>query len=326
MESKRILFGIPLALGLAAAGVIAVRSAAPAAEWMTGMVETAEVDVAAKIPGRVDSLFADEGDTLQRGQTLATLESREVDAKVGQAEAAMAAARARWDMARNGARPEEIEAAEGMAEQARRQAELAEKTFRRVESVYRDSVVSEQERDQIEFACRAAAEQKRAAEAKEAMVKSGARGEEIRAAEALYRQAESACREARAYQRETRLTSPVRGIVKDRVADAGEMVAAGYPVFTVINPEDSWVVLQVREDRLSAFREGMEIRSVVPALGNAEVRFRVSRIASMADFATWRATNQKGDFDLKTFEIHLRPAGRIPGLRPGMTVRMRVAR
>ncbi|RLD10276.1 HlyD family secretion protein, partial [candidate division KSB1 bacterium] len=35
-----------------------------------------------------------------------------------------------------------------------------------------------------------------------------------------------------------------------------------------------------------------------------------------------RATNQKGDFDLKTFEVRLRPEAVVKGLRPGMTVRI----
>jgi HlyD family secretion protein len=40
----------------------------------------------------------------------------------------------------------------------------------------------------------------------------------------------------------------------------------------------------------------------------------------MADFATWRPTNQRGEFDVRTFEIRLRPVEPIDGFRPGMTV------
>jgi HlyD family secretion protein len=44
----------------------------------------------------------------------------------------------------------------------------------------------------------------------------------------------------------------------------------------------------------------------------------------MADFATWKATNQKGDFDLKTFEVRLKPEQPLQGLRPGMTVHVKM--
>ena len=65
-------------------------------------------------------------------------------------------------------------------------------------------------------------------------------------------------------------------------------------------------------------------RVVIPAMGSKEHDASVTYIAAMADFATWKATNQKGDFDLKTFEIHLRPADPIPGLRAGMTARVKL--
>ncbi len=39
----------------------------------------------------------------------------------------------------------------------------------------------------------------------------------------------------------------------------------------------------------------------------------------MGDFATWNATKTRGDFDLKTFEIHAVPIGKVEGLRPGMS-------
>ena len=45
-------------------------------------------------------------------------------------------------------------------------------------------------------------------------------------------------------------------------------------------------------------------------------------MAVMADFATWVPTQAKGDFDLKTFEVRLKPIIPIDGLRPGMTVQL----
>jgi HlyD family secretion protein len=44
----------------------------------------------------------------------------------------------------------------------------------------------------------------------------------------------------------------------------------------------------------------------------------------MGDFATWKPTNQKGDFDLKTFEMHLYPVSPIKELRPGMTLNFNI--
>ncbi len=321
LKNKAVL-AVPVVLAVIAAVVLIYQSLKAENEILTGIVEITEIDVASKIPGRIDSLFVKEGDIVKKGQLLARLESKEIDAKVGQAQAVMEAARAKMDMARRGARPEEKEAVEKLYLQAKHQFEFAQKTYQRVRGVYRDSVISTQEMDEAEFRFKAAKEQMEAAKAKYEMVMNGARAEEIRAAEALFRQAENAYREALAYQEETKLTSPINGIVRSLVADRGEIVAAGYPVITLIDPQDVWVVLQLREDRMEKIEKGKIFKGTIPALNNLQTDFKVTYISAMADFATWRATNQKGDFDLKTFEIRLRPEKPVKGLRAGMTVRI----
>ena len=64
---------------------------------------------------------------------------------------------------------------------------------------------------------------------------------------------------------------------------------------------------------------GDRLAARVPALGR-DVELRVTTLAPLADFATWRATSASGGFDLKTFEVRARPAGAVDGLRPGMSV------
>jgi len=321
--SRWVLY-IPILIVVVAAAVLIIRAILPDEEIITGMVEVDEIDVTSKIPGRIDTIYVQEGDLVTKGQILARLESKEIDARVEQARGAMESARAKLDMARKGARPEEKEAVEKQYMQAVHQYELAEKTFNRIQEVHQDSVVSTQERDQVEFQYLAAREQMEAAAAKYQMVLKGAREEEIRGAQGLFHQAENAYVEAKAYQAEAELVSPIDGQISTKIASAGEMAAAGYPLFTVINPDDVWIVVQQREDMIEHVKMGGAARVVVPALGEEKHDFKVTYIAAMADFATWKATNQKGDFDLKTFEIHLRPEKPITGLRSGMTARVKL--
>ncbi len=319
-KNKGVLL-VPLVLVLISVTVILLQAGKQHKVTVTGMIETKEIDVASKIPGRIDSLYVQKGQHVHRGQLLAHLESKEIEAKVAQAKAVMEAAKAKWDMARRGARPEEKEAVEKLYLQAKHQFEFARKTYERVQQVYKDSVISAQKMDEVSFKYNAAKEQMEAAKAKYDMVLKGARKEQIQAAEALFRQAQGAYREALAYLQETQLHSPIDGTVQDCIADQGEIVAAGYPVITLINPQDVWVVLQLREDQLKGIAYGQIFRGFVPAL-NKTLEFKVDYIAQMADFATWKATNQQGDFDLKTFEVHLRPTKPVKGLRAGMTVRI----
>ncbi|HQJ75034.1 MAG TPA: efflux RND transporter periplasmic adaptor subunit [Bacteroidota bacterium] len=318
---KKLVLIIPLSVAIIAIAILLFRAFHPSKEYITGVVETTEIDVASKIPGRIDSVFVSEGDKVEKGQILATLESKEINAKVEQARGAMMAAQARMIMAKNGARPEEKEAVEKQYLAAKHQFELADKTFGRIQQVFKDSVISVQEKDQVEFQFKAAKEQLEAAYAKYKMVIKGARYEDIDAAEGIFHQAMNALNEALAYQAETKLISPINGEVFKRVSDPGEIIGSGYPIFTLIDPNDVWVVIQLREDKMTKFKKDMIINGIIPALGNSEYKFKITYIAAMADFATWKATNQKGDFDLKTFELHLRPIKPIDGLRAGMTVR-----
>ncbi|MGE5350790.1 MAG: HlyD family secretion protein [Acidobacteriota bacterium] len=319
-NKSSIILTIPAVIAIVAVSVLVGNSVNKEDNIITGIVESTQVDVASKIPGRVDTVFVSEGDMVHKGQILARLESKEMDAKLEQVRGLVDAAKSKVQMAHNGARPEEKQAAERLYFQAQAQFELANKTWTRIQSLFRDGVISAQEKDQAEFQFKAAKEQMEAARARLDMVNKGARMEEISGAEALYYQAQNTYSEANAYHEELNLVSPITGELSKKITNPGEIIASGYPLFTVMDPGDTWVVLQVREDKMSSVKKGSVFNGKVPALGNREFQFEVSYISPMAEFATWKPTNQKGEFDLKTFEIRLRSKSAIKDLRPGMTV------
>ena len=323
IDKTRIIIAIPVLAVLIGAGVIISNAASPKDLIITGIVETKSVDVASKIPGRIDRIFIKEGEKVNKGDTLAVLESKEMKAKVEQAKSVVDAAAAKLALVRKGARDEEKKGAQKLYEQAKYQFEYASKTWNRFQKLYKDSVISAQEKDGVEFKYNAAKEQMEAAKSKYDMAMNGARPEEISATEALYNQALNTLKEAQAYYQELTITSPLKGEITNCITDEGEVISAGYPVFTVINPDDDYIVVQLREDQLNGIRMGNVYKGKVPGLANTEAEFEVSYIASMADFASWKPTNQKGEFDLKMFEIHLRPKNTLSGLRPGMTVNIK---
>lgn len=319
LKKSQIILSISLLIAIIAALVLIIKSLGKEEYVITGIVETTEIDVASKIPGRIDSIFVKEGDSVKHGDFLAKLESKEMDAKVEQARGMMEAARAKMQMAQNGARKEEKEATEKLYNQAKYQFEYAQKTWTRFQSLYKDKVISTQERDEVEFKFNAAKEQMEAAKARYDMVMKGARPEEIEAAQSLFHQAENGYNEAVAYHKELCIKAPADGEISKRISDPGEVINSGYPIFTILQPSDSYVVLQIREDKMKDIQKGKIFIGKIPALNRTE-EFEVTYIAPMGDFATWKPTNQKGEFDLKTFEIHLRNRNQINGFRPGMTV------
>ncbi len=297
-------------------GWIAVR---PTPDLVQGEFEATEVRVAGKIPARIEEIHVREGDTVRCGDLLVSLSSPEIEAKLDQAEAVHAAATAQREKADVGPREEEIQGARNLWLRAKTAADLADTTAARVERLYRDGVVPEQRRDEAVANRNASREAANAAQAAYDMALSGARSEDRRSAAAMEDQAAGAVTEVQAYLDETRLVAPIDGEVSVVVSESGEIAAAGYPILTILDLDDTWVSFNLREDRMQAIRMGSHLHARVPAIGEEEVELKVNYIAAQGDYATWRATSAAGGFDLKTFEVRARPVKPVAGLRPGMS-------
>jgi len=160
----------------------------------------------------------------------------------------------------------------------------------------------------------------KAARAQYDLALAGARRQDKAAATGQVQQARGAVAEVQAAADETRVTAPADGEVGKRLAQPGELVPQGFPVFVLTDTAHPWVTLNVREDQLRGLARGKEIGGTIPALANRRARFRVIYTAPAGDFATWRATRQSTGFDIKSFEVRVVPVAPVEGLRPGMTV------
>ena len=151
------------------------------------------------------------------------------------------------------------------------------------------------------------------------MAQEGAREETKQAAAEKVRMAEGAVAEVEAYAADTEISSWFDGEVAQVLLQSGELAPQGFPVVTVVDTQDSWAVLNVREDLLSHFAKDSRFNAFVPALDKT-LAFKVTHIAVMGDFATWRSTDATQGFDLRTFEVEARPVEPVEGLRMGMSV------
>jgi HlyD family secretion protein len=284
-----------------------------------GEVDGTQVRIASKIAARIDQLPVHKGDRVRKGDLLFTLISPEIDAKLAQANAALYGAEAQNSKAITGADPEDITAAYNSYQKALAAADLARKTFDRINNLYKDGVVPAQKKDEAETQLKAAQETANAAEQLWLKAKKGTRREDREAALAMVERAKGAKSEVESFAKETSQYAPIEGEIADIIAEQGELVNAGYPVVTLLNLDDLWVTFNLREDLLASVRMGTEFTAKFPALGNKEVRLKVTYIHPLGNFATWNATKTSGDFDMKTFEIHARPVSKIEGLRPGMS-------
>ncbi len=284
-----------------------------------GEVEATQIKVASKIVGRIDSLLVHKGDLVKKGQLLFTLSSPEIEAKLAQANAGLKGAEAQSSKAKAGAQIEDIQAAYNSYLKAQAASEFAEKTYQRINNLYKEGVMPAQKRDEAETQLKAASETSNAAKAIWEKVKKGTRIEDKDAALAMVARAEGVISEVQSYLHETIIFAPLDGEIANIIAESGELISAGYPVVTIVRLDDCWVTFNLREDLLASIHKGSVFAAKFPALGNKEINLKVTYITALGSFATWNATKTTGDFDMKTFEIHAVPVIKVAGLRPGMS-------
>ena len=289
-----------------------------------GQMDAQQTDIAAKVSGRIGKILVQEGQAIDVSTPLIEMNSPEIQAKVKQAEAARDAAAAVAQKAQNGARPQEVDMARANWQRAQAAADLAKTSFQRVDNLAREGLIARQKRDEAYTNYIAAQKQAEAAQAQYNMAYTGARSEDKAAAEAQAKQVSAVVEEVEVAKNEANLHSPIKGEVGDVIAKVGEIVPQGVPLLTVVDLNDQWVVLNVREDLVQQFAIGNEFDGELPALTNdgkpIKARFKVYASSVMPDFATWRATRNSSGFDMRTFEIKARPTTPIANARPGMSV------
>jgi HlyD family secretion protein len=288
-------------------------------ELVQGQVEVSEYRVSSKVPGRILEIRVKEGDYVKAGDTLVILDAPEVRAKMEQAQSAENAAAAQEEMARNGARQEQIQGAFQLMQQAKAGLEIAEKSYQRIQRLFDEGVVSEQKRDEVYANYKAMEAQYKAAESQYQMARNGARKEDKKAAAALVGRAKGAVNEVNSYISETVQVAQMEGEVTDIYPKVGELVGTGSPIMSIALMSDLWGTFNVREDQLNGMEVGKTFKAFVPAF-NKDVEMKVYYMKDQGSYAVWKATKANGQYDLKTFEVKARPVEKFEGLRPGMSL------
>ena len=275
--------------------------------------------MSSKVPGRILELRVKEGDYVHVGDTLAILDAPEIEAKKAQAMSAQDAASAISEMAQNGARQQQIQGAYQVWQQAKAGAEVAKKTYDRVQRLFNEGVMTAQKRDEAFAAYKALEAQEKAAKSQYDLAVEGARKEEKTAAAAQVARARSTVQEVNSYIHETVQVATFEGEVSDVYPKVGELVGTGSPIMTISIMDDMWGTFNVREDQLNGMQIGTEFTAFSPAF-NKDIKMKVYYLKDQGSFAVWKATKSNGQYDLKTFEVKARPVEKFEGLRPGMSL------
>lgn len=260
-------------------------------------IEGTLVGVASRLSDRVVQVLVNEGDTVRKGQALVRIDSRSVLARKAKAEAALELAKARWEDAKAGFRHQEIMAAQAQLDQALAMRERAGRDFKRMEQLARnDGGVTQADRDAARSAYRAA---------------------QARAAAAQVMQAQAELDEIGVLAQDSLIASPVNGVIAQKLVSAGELVAAGQKLFTIVDTDDIWLNARIEETRIGQIHVGQPVRFSIDAYPGREFTGTVYEInpAACSVFSLISTENVAGYFTKIMQRVPVKIS--LPRIAPG---------
>jgi len=287
---------------------------------LQGEIDAQTYNISSKVAGRVSQIAVKKGDSVKVGDLIFVINSDEVRAKLKQAQASKNAAEAVKNKADSGARKEEIEASYNQYQKAKAAEDLMKTTYQRVKKLYDEGVLSEQKHDETYTKYKASKYTTNAAKQLYIMAKEGARSEDKNAATAKEQVYAGKIDEVQAYIKELNLFSFHNGEVTAVLIHEGELAPTGFPVVTLTDISDSWARFTIREDLLPNFKKGKKFSVKIPGVSEKTYEFEVTFISVMGSYATWKAPQAGKGFDMKSFEVHMRPLKPIKDIRVGMSV------
>lgn len=287
---------------------------------LQGQIEATEIRISGKLPGRIDTFLVKEGQNVRQGDTLVIINSPEALAKYQQVNALENIAKYQHQKIDDGTRKQITASLLELWNKSKSDLQLAKVTYDRISTLYKDSVVTSQRKDEVEALYKAAVAAERASYNQYQMALDGAQVQDKESARSLVTAAQGTVEEVAALLQDARLVAPESGQISTIFPKRGELVGAGMPIMNLVVLDDVHVVLNVREDRLPLFKMGGTFKADVPAIEGKGIEFKITYISPLGSFATWKSTKQTGSYDLRTFEIHAVPVRQVEGLRPGMSV------
>ncbi|MFO0753778.1 MAG: efflux RND transporter periplasmic adaptor subunit [Thermodesulfovibrionales bacterium] len=290
---------------------------------LSGNVEVTEVNAGFTLPGRVVALHFDEGQRVKAGDSLAVLDSAELESQAAQSRAFLSEMAVRLEEKRKGSRPQEREQAGAGVRHAEAELEKAKRDYERDEMLYGNGAVSAQQRDASRKAYEVALALHRSAIETLSLVKEGPRKEEVRAAESRVRQARAALQAIERKVHDTVLYAPVPGVILQKNSEVGETVAQGTPVYTLGDLGNPWVKVYVKEDRLGLLKLGQRALVTTDSHPGKTYEGIVSYLSSEAEFTPKNVQTQEERVKL-VFGVKVKVKNVNDELKPGMPADVKI--
>ena len=296
-----------------------------------GRADAKEIDVNSKISGRVVELLVKEGDHVKAGQVIAHIDKRDLEAQKDQLNAAIEALQAQQVQAsattsmQSGTSSSALSQAQAARDKARADLALCESDYQRYSDLVASGAVSRQIYEQYATKYNVAQAAYAQADSAVSQASSGLMVTNVNQAgeSAVVKkiaQTEAQLEQLEVSLDETEIKAPFDGVITKKYIEEGSMISTGTPLVAVQDPDDNWVDIKVPETQLGDFKVDQDVE-LLARDGKTKVTGTITDISKKAEYATQRATSERGDeSDIVSFNVKIQV--NAPELRPGMRFRL----
>jgi HlyD family secretion protein len=250
----------------------------------SGTIEVRTTDISSKTAGDVLSIFVEEGSEVSQHDTLMIIDQSTLDVRLRQADAAADLAKAQLDLLLKGARSEDIQRAEDAVTQAETGMSIATRDAERMRELHDKGTATDKQLEDAEARLKVTEAQYNSSVQALKTIRNVARPEEIRAAEAGFRQAQAARDLIAISISDCYIVSPVPGTVTDLHVESGELVGPGSILATVSTLDTAELMIYITEIELGKTMLGQEASVRVDSYSDREFRGSVAYISPEAEF------------------------------------------
>lgn len=253
-----------------------------------GRIEAIEIDIAAKLGGRIESILVDEGDYVEAGQLLAVMQTStlEADLREAQAQLQKAITDEKNALAQVGLRESDKKVSQAKVKEESSRLDAAQRRYKRSKALVAKGAVPVEEFDDDETALNGAKAAVASAKAQVEVSQSAisAAKADVNGKQAAIKAAEAKIARIKVDIDDCHLKAPRGGRIQYRIAQAGEVLASGGKVLSLVDLTDVHMTFFLPEAAAGQVALSSDARIVLDALPDHAIPARISFVASVAQF------------------------------------------
>ncbi|MCR4434650.1 MAG: efflux RND transporter periplasmic adaptor subunit [Clostridiales bacterium] len=318
---------------------------------LSGTVEAEQIDVNSEVSGKVIKLEKEEGNLINKNETIAVVDSSMQELAVKQQEAVVSLKQAKLDELKAGTRPEQIEQAQAAVEAAKTGLNTAktgvdtaqisynywQDKYNKTKSLLDSSAVSENDLADAKYKLdtaqqqlitaekqyNSAQSQLKSAQAQLDLLRNGSTYQTIKAAEADLEQSKEALEQAKLVLSKYNIKSPITGTYLSKNINLGDIVSVGSSVATVADLNNLWLRVYIPQRNLHQVKLNQEVNLTVSSMPGKTIKGKIIYIADEAEF-TPKNTETTEAKENTVFKLKIKIMDHIDTLKPGMPMEARI--